>query len=357
MEPTARPLNRGPPRAVTGIDTSLLPSSAAPAEHTRIQAADISERHESSRPYPDAEPGDGVRDAGKERAISAGTENNGTAATAATSGAAGAQEESGAAAPPADARSSKRRAEAELATFGWAEQAAVVRADQKDELYSLELLASISSALEATLGAGFINRHKPSLSAATNVVYLCLTSLCGTPTLGEEYVDIRQVSSHSEQPSRLGRRTALVVWKTLVPYLALLLQSKMLRRAAASAARPRQGRARAAHVHVSGDVLGTLEAGEGGGEVRGGWVGERKERAVAWLVGALPALKAVGVGFARLHLALFYARGLYPTIPHRLTGMHRPPPQPPKPAKTQTAKRPNGQTAKRQARSGKGKTR
>ena len=118
----------------------------------------------------------------------------------------------------------RRRAEAELQTFGWAEPSSIVRAGQKDELYTQELLASITDAVEATVGAGFINRHKSAMRAAADVLYLFLTTVRGNPTLGEEYVDIRQVSHHSEQPSRLGRRTALVIWRTLIPYLAVLLQ-------------------------------------------------------------------------------------------------------------------------------------
>jgi len=41
---------------------------------------------------------------------------------------------------------------AELATFGWAEQAAVVRAGQKDELYAHELLVSITGAESQSVG-------------------------------------------------------------------------------------------------------------------------------------------------------------------------------------------------------------
>ena len=144
----------------------------------------------------------------------------------------------------------KRYPAAELGTFGWAEQAAVVRAGQKDEMYAHELLVYITgaerkrsefvlafaciaawqhraraftqsgtgstgrsriqhastrahlhanththarirtlrtrtAALEATVGSGFINRHKPTLAAAAHLIYLTLTTVSGTPTLGE----------------------------------------------------------------------------------------------------------------------------------------------------------------------------
>jgi hypothetical protein len=150
-------------------------------------------------------------------------------------------------------------AEMNVATFGWAEQAAVVRAEQKDDLYSRELLMSVTAALEATAGAGFINRHKPTLESACNLVYLMLTTMSGTPTLGEEYVDIRQVSHDTEVPSEPGRRALLVAWRVIVPYLAKLLQSKILRRASS-----RFAAARAGNAGTTFDLRG-----EGGGR-RGG---------------------------------------------------------------------------------------
>jgi hypothetical protein len=49
----------------------------------------------------------------------------------------------------------------------------------------IRTLRTRTAALEATAGSGFINRHKPTLAAAAHLVYLTLTTISGTPTLGE----------------------------------------------------------------------------------------------------------------------------------------------------------------------------
>ena len=202
----------------------------------------------------------------------------------------------------------------DVATFGWAEQAAVVRAEQKDELYSRELFVSVTAALEATVGAGFINRHRPSLESACNLIYLLLTTTSGTPTLGEEYVDIRQVSHDAEVPSEIGRRTSLVTWQVIIPYLAKLLQSRILRRASSSFATGHAGDASRGH------ILGANAEGHRAGSNRDSGGEDRSGVILKQLGDAIPVFQAMAAVAVKFHLAWFYHRGGFSSLAHRLSG-------------------------------------
>ena len=200
----------------------------------------------------------------------------------------------------------------EVATFGWAEQAAVVRAEQKDDLYSKELLVSVTAALEATVGAGFINRHRPTLECACRLIYFVLTTVSGTPTLGEEYVDIRQVSHDTEVPSEVGRRVSLVTWQIIIPYLVKLLQSKILRRASSHFATGQSGGA------SRGNVLGAHGDGHRSGADRNLRGGDRREMMLQRLGEVLPVLQSAAAVAVKMHLAYFYYRGGFASFAHRL---------------------------------------
>jgi peroxin-10 len=90
-----------------------------------------------------------------------------------------------------------------LSSFATNLQPFTVRSNQKDAYYQGLLYEKISTILRNIYGARIV--HKYSLEAKTlaELLYLGLTTLRNTRTLGEEYCDIVQVSSNGQRAPRL----------------------------------------------------------------------------------------------------------------------------------------------------------
>jgi hypothetical protein len=87
-----------------------------------------------------------------------------------------------------------------------------------------------------------------------------------------------------------GRRTTMVMWQTIIPYLAHLLQSRIIRRATAiSALQEAQRGARGG----GGRTSTRVEAGEGA--LVGGGLRRFRDRLLVLAADALPVLSAIGL--------------------------------------------------------------
>ncbi|CAO3573146.1 unnamed protein product [Mortierella alpina] len=61
--------------------------------------------------------------------------------------------------------------------------------------------------------------YQTEVEVFSDLCYYSLTTLLGTQTLGEEYCDIMQINSSTGTFPSLPRRSALVFWHVLIPYI------------------------------------------------------------------------------------------------------------------------------------------
>lgn len=123
----------------------------------------------------------------------------------------------------------------------------IIRAHQKDAYFQGVLTNQLSDLHRRLRGARSAHAWATETHAFANALYLCLTTLLGNRTLGEEYCDLLQVEapsttppSHPSQPSTgghesgsgpvlpsLGRRAGYLTTATLLPYLTTLLLPRL----------------------------------------------------------------------------------------------------------------------------------
>ncbi|KAJ1960048.1 peroxisome biogenesis factor 10 [Dispira parvispora] len=101
---------------------------------------------------------------------------------------------------------------ASLTTPTWplAPPADILRSNQKDMYYQNVLYDRVRQVVQRRWGTRFYMRHEKRLRMGTNVLYYMLTTLAGTPTLGEEYCSILQMQSGTQTYPGLGRRVLLI---------------------------------------------------------------------------------------------------------------------------------------------------
>ena len=83
------------------------------------------------------------------------------------------------------------------------------------------------AALEATVGSGVISRHKPSLEALAGLIYLSLTTLSGSPTLGEVYTHMHahtKIDTHTHTHTHTHTRTHTHTQTSTHAHTHLLIQ-------------------------------------------------------------------------------------------------------------------------------------
>lgn len=97
----------------------------------------------------------------------------------------------------------------------------IIRSHQKDTYFQSQLSNHLTSVLRSLRGARFTHTYAADLRTLADALYLCLTTLLGNRTLGEEYCDIVQLSDIPGSSSRLPevwRRGAYIFGSVLVPY-------------------------------------------------------------------------------------------------------------------------------------------
>ncbi|RWA08259.1 hypothetical protein EKO27_g6859, partial [Xylaria grammica] len=194
----------------------------------------------------------------------------------------------------------------------------IIRAHQKDAYFQGLLTNQLTDLHRRLLGARSAHAWSTESRTLADLIYLCLTTLLGNRTLGEEYCGLVQVEaplspSASDQGRRLPsiqRRAAYIAGSILLPYgLAKLLPVIRAR----LRARLQRNLARAeARVHSDANP----------GDLKGG----RKPATQTWsyklqtyLLANLSTLTSPAPVHA-LSLALFYFSGSYYELAKRLTG-------------------------------------
>jgi peroxin-10 len=127
----------------------------------------------------------------------------------------------------------------------------ILRVHQKDAYMTAQLSSDASNILRTLMGARFAHKHSSTTSMLSELGYLCVTTLLGNRTLGEEYCDVIQVSSASPSLPLPGliQRLSYIISVTLTPWalshslpaLRRRLHSKLEHNTSRQRARLKQG--------------------------------------------------------------------------------------------------------------------
>ncbi|KAJ9530968.1 hypothetical protein QJQ45_028868, partial [Haematococcus lacustris] len=115
----------------------------------------------------------------------------------------------------------------QLRLFG-ASQPDIVRSTQKDALYLQQTIDACHDVVRRFAGSFPALQNGREIELVASLLYHCLTTGCGLQTLGEEYCNMMQVNASGRSPG-LPRRTALVLCRSLGPYLTDSLTAHLAR--------------------------------------------------------------------------------------------------------------------------------
>ncbi len=102
--------------------------------------------------------------------------------------------------------------------FPFAPSPDILRTHQKDAYMTGTLSTQASSIIRSLLGARFAHRHSITTTHLTELLYLCLTTLLGNRTLGEEYCDVLQIEDDTLQLATLVRRLGYISSVVFAPW-------------------------------------------------------------------------------------------------------------------------------------------
>ncbi|KAI0966361.1 Pex12 amino terminal region-domain-containing protein [Xylaria arbuscula] len=198
----------------------------------------------------------------------------------------------------------------------------IIRAHQKDAYFQGLLTNQLTDLHRRLLGARSAHSWSTESRTLADLIYLCLTTLLGNRTLGEEYCGLVQVES-SPSPSQHGRRlpsiqrrAAYIAGSILLPYgLAKLLpvirarlRDRLQRNLTRAESRAQQ--------QQSETKPSSLKGGEKKRLPTQTWT----YKAQTYLLAHLGTLTSPAPVHA-LSLALFYFSGSYYELAKRLTGL------------------------------------
>ncbi|TPX08903.1 uncharacterized protein E0L32_009607 [Thyridium curvatum] len=182
----------------------------------------------------------------------------------------------------------------------------IIRAHQKDAYFTGVLTNTLADLHRRLLGARSAHAWAPETRTAADALYLCLTTLLGNRTLGEEYCDLVQVhdARSSSSPSAnsgpvlpsLARRASYIASAVLLPHLAGRLLPSL------------RARLRAA---LEGRLADLARRGKSASPTY---------RAARYLAAHLSTLTS-GAPFHAVALAVFYFSGAYYSLAKRATGL------------------------------------
>ncbi|KAH9927507.1 Pex12 amino terminal region-domain-containing protein [Epithele typhae] len=106
-----------------------------------------------------------------------------------------------------------------LPSFPLAQQAQIIRSNQRDVFQVASLREEAENVLRSWLGTRWLTRWDKEIDFAVNILYYGLTVGLGSQTLGEEYTDIWLHPSRTRRRLNPRLRAALVLLPTLPSYL------------------------------------------------------------------------------------------------------------------------------------------
>ncbi|OTA69372.1 hypothetical protein K449DRAFT_384303 [Hypoxylon sp. EC38] len=185
----------------------------------------------------------------------------------------------------------------------------IIRAHQKDAYFQGLLTNQISDLHRSLLGARSAHAWAAESRTLADLLYLCLTTLLGNRTLGEEYCGLVQVESGTGALPALSKRAAYIAGSILAPYGLTRLLPKIR-------ARIRARLQRNLGLTATGEAQPGDENPVAQLEARRKW----SYKLQAYLLANLSSITSP----APIHaasLALFYFSGSYYELAKRLTGL------------------------------------
>ncbi|KAK7203785.1 Pex12 amino terminal region-domain-containing protein [Myxozyma melibiosi] len=184
--------------------------------------------------------------------------------------------------------------------FVFAPAADIIRAAQKDEQVQDELQEKLSSVLRRVIGSRSLHGLSAEVSLLSSLVYLGLTTVCGTRSLGEEYCDVFYVTKDLAARPSTKRRLGFVATSTLIPYILTKNLPKLRKR-----------------IRQALDRIPNTTKNTNNDEKKQGEFAVLLKRLVLRNLSVLTSGEAV----ASLHLALFYFHGSYYDVAKRIWGL------------------------------------
>ncbi|KAI0843113.1 Pex12 amino terminal region-domain-containing protein [Hypoxylon sp. FL0890] len=185
----------------------------------------------------------------------------------------------------------------------------IIRAHQKDAYFQGLLTNQITDLHRSLLGARSAHAWAAESRTLADLLYLCLTTLLGNRTLGEEYCGLVQVESNTGALPALSKRAAYIAGSILAPYGLTRLLPKI------------RARIRARLQRNLG-LTATGEAQSGDENALSNLKGRRRwsYKLQAYILAHLSSITSP----APIHaasLALFYFSGSYYELAKRITGL------------------------------------
>jgi len=183
--------------------------------------------------------------------------------------------------------------------FPFAAAPDIIRSNQKDAYFQGVLLDQLSNILRSLYGARILHKFSTETRVAADLLYLGLTTLVGSRTLGEEYCDIIHIDADTRRLPNLIQRAGYITSVVVVPYLSSKFAPKL------------RARIRTILDRRAARRVLTKTTNDDGGV---------KEKILDYMRKNLDAL----TGFESLiaiHLAFFYFSGAYYHVSKRLWGI------------------------------------
>lgn len=197
-----------------------------------------------------------------------------------------------------------------VAPYTFAAAPDIIRSHQKDAYFTGHLGNTLTDLHRRLLGARSAHALAPELRTAASLIYLCLTTLPGNRTLGEEYCDLVQLEGPTGRLPSLRRRAAYIAGSIVVPYLASRGLPSLRQR-------------------IRGIVERRLDSlrrrqpprdGKGGEKEVAASSSSREARLLSYALQHLPSLTSAAPVHA-LTLAVFYFSGTYYELTKRLLSL------------------------------------
>ena len=169
--------------------------------------------------------------------------------------------------------------------FPMAGQPEIVRSYQKDEFHAKWLFEKIYDAFAIYLGPRLAIAWQREVRLFSDLFCFATSTFVRRQTLGEEYCDLIQLSSASDQFLPLSKRLQLGCWTIVLPYFYSRLMNRIV-------------------------SIGTNDTSDG-------WAA----LIFARISPHVPLIKIAIQRFQRLHLAMFYLGGHYYEWAKRMAGV------------------------------------
>ncbi|KAK9477774.1 Pex12 amino terminal region-domain-containing protein [Lipomyces japonicus] len=103
--------------------------------------------------------------------------------------------------------------------FSFSPAADIIRSSQKDEQIEKRVREQLSAVIRRAFGSQVLHKYSAEVGSAATLLYLSLTTLTGSRTLGEEYCNIFQTSNDKKSLISCKRRAGYVASAAFLPYI------------------------------------------------------------------------------------------------------------------------------------------